>query len=627
MKTNYLKMTGLLIAALMIGFTSCKKDSTVETPATTIAVTPAAQNVVSSAGTVNFTVASNATWSVISDQSWCIVTSGGVGNGTIITNYTENLTTSQRVANITVTVSGLAPKVLTVTQGSMNSVTPLSQNVPSTPAGKVDFTVSASGPWTAVSDQPWCTVTASGTGNGAVEANFTENTTTSPRVANITVTIAGVAPIMLTLTQAGGSSVVEVSGEISGNVTWTADKQYLIKGFTYVIDGAVLTIAPGTIIKGDKLTIGALIVERGGKIIADGTAANPIIFTSNAPVGFRNRGDWGGLVLCGKAPVNNGDPQIEGGPRSHYGGTDANDNSGVLRYVRIEYGGYPLQPDKEINGLTMAGVGAGTTIDYIMVSFANDDSFEWFGGTVNAKHLIAYRGLDDDFDTDNGFQGKLQFLFAIRDKNVADVSGSNSFESDNDATGSTNIPITKPIFCNVTVIGPRKDASTSNISANYKNALHLRRNTQTCTYNSVFAGYLGGLLLDGTLAQSSAVNGVLQIRNTILSGTTSANTFFSVPSNSTMTKDSLTHWYLTPGFANDTIVNNADLKLTNAFNLDKPNAVPMAGSPLLGTADFTNVNLQHSFFTAETFIGAFGATDWTSGWAVWDPQNLPYGTK
>jgi len=615
------------MAALTIGFTSCKKDETPATPAATLAVSPAAQNVGSSAGTINFTVTSNSTWTAVSDQTWCIVTSGGVGNGTIVTNYTENTTTSQRVASITITVSGLAPKVITITQGSMNSVTPLNQDVPATPAGLVNFAVSASGAWTAISDQPWCTVTASGTGNGNIEANYTPNGTTIQRVANITVTIVGITPIIVTVTQAGGSNVVEVSGEISGNVNWTADKQYLIKGFTYVIDGAVLTIAPGTIIKGDKLTIGALIVERGGKIIADGTASNPIIFTSNAPVGFRNRGDWGGLVLCGKAPVNNGDPQIEGGPRSHYGGTDVNDNSGILRYIRIEYAGYPLQPDKEINGLTMAGVGAGTIIDYIMVSFANDDSYEWFGGTVNAKHLIAYRGLDDDFDSDNGFQGKLQYLFAIRDKNVADVSGSNGFESDNDATGSTNAPITKPIFCNVTIIGPRKDATTSNINANYKNAMHLRRNTQTCTYNSVFAGYLGGLLLDGALSQTSAVNGVLQIRNTILAGTSSASTFFSVPSNSTMTKDSLTHWYLTPAFANDTIVNNVDLKLTNAFNLDQPNAVPMAGSPLLGTADFTNTNLQNSFFTAETFIGAFGTTDWTSGWAVWDPQNLSYGTK
>ena len=216
---------------------------------------------------------------------------------------------------------------------------------------------------------------------------------------------------------------------------------------------------------------------------------------------------------------------------------------------------------------------------------------------------------------------------AVRDKNVADVSGSNGFESDNDATGSTNTPITKPIFCNVTIIGPRKDATTSNINGNYKNALHLRRNTQTCTYNSVFAGYLGGLLLDGTLSQTSAVNGILQIRNTILAGPAAANRYFSVQTGSTMTADSLAKWYLTPAFANDTILNNSDLKLTDAFNLSQPNLIPQAGSPLLGSADYSNVNLQDPFFTHETYIGAFGSTDWTSGWVVWDPQNLPYELK
>ncbi|HNW77206.1 MAG TPA: hypothetical protein PKJ28_10015, partial [Bacteroidales bacterium] len=255
------------------------------------------------------------------------------------------------------------------------------------------------------------------------------------------------------------TTAVVISGEITGNVTWSSNHTYLLRGFVYVVDGATLTIQPGTIIKGDKPTVGTLIVERGGKILADGTPVNPIVFTSNAPVGFRNRGDWGGLVLCGKAPVNNGDPQIEGGPRSHYGGNEPADNSGILRYIRIEYAGYPLQPDKEINGLTLAGVGSGTVVDYIMVSYANDDSFEWFGGTVNAKHLIAFRGLDDDFDTDNGFTGNVQYLLAVRDKTVADVSGSNGYESDNDANGSTNAPFTRPVFCNATLIGPRKDAT------------------------------------------------------------------------------------------------------------------------------------------------------------------------
>jgi hypothetical protein len=616
----------IVLVASMAVFTACKKDTPEEiTP--TLTVTPASQNVSSTSGSVNYTVASNSTWTVVSDQSWCIVTSGGVNNGSIVANYTSNESTEQRIAKITVSVTGLSPIVVTLTQGSMNSVAPLSQEVPATPAGKVDFAVSASSAWTASSNQDWCTVTASGTGNGTIEANYSENTTISQRVATITVTITGIDPINITLTQAAASSLVEVEGEITGNVSWTADKTYLLKGFVYVVDGAVLTIAPGTIIKGDKPTIGTLIVERGGKIMADGTANNPIVFTSNAPAGFRNRGDWGGLVLCGKAPVNNGDPQIEGGPRSLYGGSVSDDNSGILRYVRVEYGGYPLQPDKEINGITFAGVGSGTVVDYVMVAFANDDSFEWFGGTVNAKHLIAYRGLDDDFDTDNGFSGKVQYALAVRDKNVADVSGSNGFESDNDAAGSTNSPITHPIFSNVTHIGPRKSASTSNINANYKNGLHLRRNTKTCTYNSVFAGNLTGLLLDGTLAQTNAVNGDLQIRNSIIAGPSADNKYFAVQTNSTMTTDSLSKWFFTPEFGNDTIFLNTSLKLTDGFNIDSPNAIPMTGSPLLSGADYSNANLQDSFFTPGTYVGAFGTTDWTSGWVIWDSQNASYGSK
>jgi hypothetical protein len=428
-------------------------------------------------------------------------------------------------------------------------------------------------------------------------------------------------------TPAPTGNTVEVSGEISANTNWTADKQYLLKGFVYVVDGATLTIAPGTVIKGDKATLGTLIVERGGKLIADGQADHPIIFTSNAPVNFRNRGDWGGVVLCGKAPVNSADPQIEGGPRSHYGGTDPADNSGILRYVRIEYAGYPLQPDKELNGLTCGGVGSGTTVDYVMVSYANDDSFEWFGGTVNCKHLIAFRGLDDDFDTDNGYAGKLQFLMAVRDKNVADVSGSNGFESDNDATGSTNTPVTSPIFSNVTIIGPRKDATTSSINANFKNSMHLRRNTQLSVYNSVFAGNLTGLLLDGTSTQTNAVNGLLQIRNTILAGASAADKYFTVPSGSTMTADALAGWFLDPSFGNDTIQKNSDLLLTDAFNLTIPNLLPMTGSPLFGKQDFTNPNLQDSFFTQGNYIGAFGTEDWTSGWVIWDPQSEAYSIK
>ena len=177
---------------------------------------------------------------------------------------------------------------------------------------------------------------------------------------------------------------------------------YLLKGWVYIADGAQLTIEPGTIIKGDKQTKAALIAERGGKLIAKGTATEPIVFTSEEQPGSRKPGDWGGIILCGKAKNNQQEMQIEGGPRSKHGGSDDNDNSGILSYVRIEFAGYPFQTDQEINGLTLGSVGSATQIDHIQISYSNDDSFEWFGGTVNCKYLVAYHGWDDDFDTDNG---------------------------------------------------------------------------------------------------------------------------------------------------------------------------------------------------------------------------------
>ncbi|MFN9325963.1 MAG: hypothetical protein ACK6A5_11335, partial [Flavobacteriales bacterium] len=192
-------------------------------------------------------------------------------------------------------------------------------------------------------------------------------------------------------TNTGGT--IEVTANITTNTTWTSNNKYLLKGFIYIEDGATLTIQAGTIIKGDKPTKGTLIVKRGGKLIADGTASQPIVFTSNQAAGNRDYGDWGGIIICGRAPHNQpSDPTIEGGVDAQYGGTDPDDNSGILRYVRIEFSGIPFQPNQEINGLTMGAVGRGTILDHIQVSYCGDDSNEWFGGTVNAKHLIALRG-------------------------------------------------------------------------------------------------------------------------------------------------------------------------------------------------------------------------------------------
>jgi hypothetical protein len=363
----------------------------------------------------------------------------------------------------------------------------------------------------------------------------------------------------------------------------SANTVYQLNGFVYVKPGATLTIQPGTIIRGDKTTKGTLIVERGGKIMAEGTQYNPIIFTSNVAAGSRDYGDWGGVIICGRAHINTpGDSAlIEGGPIAYYGGgtnPNDNDNSGSLKFVRIEFPGVPLQPNQEINGLTMGGVGRGTTIENIQVSYCGDDSFEWFGGNVNAKRLIAFRGWDDDFDTDLGYSGKLQFLVGLRDPNIADISGSNGFESDNDASGTTNTPQTSATFSNVSLFGPKATSSTT-VNTNFKRAMHLRRNTAIDVYNSIFAGWPTGLYIDGTAAQTNANNSTLQITHSVLAGMTK---FFEVPtSGGIWTADDERSWFMAAARSNDTLADNTTLLLNDPFNLNAPNFRPLPNSPML----------------------------------------------
>jgi len=411
-------------------------------------------------------------------------------------------------------------------------------------------------------------------------------------------------------------TTITVTGNITTNTTWTAINKYVLSGFVYVKDGATLTIEPGTVIFGEKDTKGTLIIERGGKIMAQGTAAKPIVFTSKMAPGSRNYGDWGGIVICGKAAINvtGGEAEIEGGVGSIYGGGANpvdNDNSGVLSYVRIEFAGIPFVQDKEINGLTCGGVGSGTTIDHIQVSYCGDDSYEWFGGKVNSKYLISYKAWDDDFDTDYGFQGMIQFGVVLRDANIADVSGSNGFESDNDASGSANLPQTKPVFSNISIFGPKTESSTT-VNSNYKRAMHLRRNTATSVFNSIFTGYPTGLFIDGTASQTNATNDLLRIENCRLAG---MSTFFA----SQFERD----YFKTPSRNNDTLATQNLLMVTAPYAAT-PNFLPQTGSPLLSGASFTNSLLQNTFFTTTTYIGAMGTTDWTQGWANWDPQNTVY---
>ncbi len=355
------------------------------------------------------------------------------------------------------------------------------------------------------------------------------------------------------------------AGEITQNTTWTSDKVYLLNGWVYVVDGVTLTIEPGTIIRGSKENKGSLIIEPGAKIIANGTKEKPIVFTSNEPAGQRNYGDWGGVIICGRAPVNQSNPQIEGGPRTTYGGDNPDDSSGVFRYVRIEFPGIAFQPDKEINGLTLGGVGRRTKIEYVQVSYCGDDSYEWFGGNVNAKYLIAFRGWDDDFDTDYGYSGMVQFVISVRDPQIADPqSKSNSFESDNDGQGTTSQPFTSCVFSNVSSFGPIK-TKTSEYSSNYLRAMHLRRNTKIQIYNSVFAGWPTGLYIEGPSVQN-ALNNELKIENSILAGM--LNNFGTKSGEWTTQQEE--EWFLNTARRNQVFENNTDL----LFSGD-----PFAGNP------------------------------------------------
>ncbi|MDR1407484.1 MAG: hypothetical protein LBJ23_05495 [Tannerella sp.] len=432
--------------------------------------------------------------------------------------------------------------------------------------------------------------------------------------------------------------------EIGSDMTLKYPNTYNLKGFVYVPSGVTLTIEPGVIIKGEKSTQGTLIVERGGKIMAQGTKERPIVFTSAQAPGSRKPGDWGGLILLGKAPNNMGEQTIEGGVRSNHGGTDPNDNSGVLSYVRVEFAGIEYSTDNEINGITFGSVGSGTKVDHLQVSCSGDDSFEWFGGTVNAKYLVAYHGWDDDFDTDNGFSGKIQFALGMRDPQTGDKSASNGFESDNNANGSATAPYTGAVFASVSLFGPvaspdsytdRAGVNGSTVDARFQAALHLRRNTQLSLFNSVITAFPVGIIIEndkGSTTQQWATEGKLEIANCYLAGM--VKNFQHAQywrDNSVFNPDddgAFVDTYFTRSAGGNRIAAMADLKFGDPTSPSVAAALPGAGSPLASGADWSSAKLSSGFDRVD-YIGAFGpgetaADNWTSGWCNFDPQNTVY---
>ena len=435
------------------------------------------------------------------------------------------------------------------------------------------------------------------------------------------------------------STSVEVTKDITANTTWTADKIYLIKNIINVTSGATLTIEAGTLIKGDKASRATLVINRGGKISAIGTVDKPIVFTSNQPVGARAAGDWGGIVILGKAPNNQGtDQPIEGIPtdatgKASYGGTDPADNSGTMNYIRIEFAGVPLSPDNEINGLTFGSVGSGTNIDYIQVYRSGDDAFEFFGGTVNAKHLLAIGTLDDDFDTDFGYSGKIQFGLAQRYITIADVSGSNGFESDNDNSGSAKTPSTGAVFSNVTVIGPLSSATMGSFNANYQHAAQIRRNSSISIFNSIFTGYTEGIYIDDSrvsVPKATSANylaGRIVFQNNLVFGTNSK-------SNEVKGENKADFEAALRASNTFTAASYADVLIADAYKYapdiiagakqGTPTFTVKAGSPAEAGAIFTDAKAADAFFEKVAYRGAFGTTDWSAGWANYNPQVMPY---
>jgi len=444
----------------------------------------------------------------------------------------------------------------------------------------------------------------------------------------------------------GGSTgqTITLQGRINADTLLRKENTYILKGLVYLVGNHTMTIQAGTVIKGSfsGADVAALVITRGSKINAVGTPTEPIVFTSASP--NPQSGDWGGIVLCGKAAINtsfngiNGLYQVEGGIDNAQGdglagSGDAtaptavnNDNSGTLSYVRIEWAGYAFQPDKEINSLTMAGVGSGTTIDHIEVVYAKDDAYEWFGGSVNCKYLIAYKTQDDDFDTDNGFSGKVQFGLVMRDSVIADISTSEAFESDNNASGTTASPKTSCIFSNITAIGPRATLNNFGNSL-FRAGAQIRRNSSLSLYNSIIMGWPQGILIDASTGNSTALNiedSSLRLRNVTLAGN-NVNFKFTGTGGATINSDAtLTTWATGAFYNNDVLTNAADAKLIQPFNYSAPDPTPFAGSngnqKILTGGSFTDAKFTGDTFFDKTvtFRGAIAPAGpdatWWKGW-------------
>ena len=434
-----------------------------------------------------------------------------------------------------------------------------------------------------------------------------------------------IALAIATATASLHAADVNVSGSITSNTTWTVNNEYILSGYVFVTGGATLTIEPGTVIKGEVSTgagAAALVITAGSKIMAEGTADSPIIFTSvlddlDGSLGSDRKALWGGLVVLGNASINSrsdgeaaGTPaqdQIEGFsvssdqiPLITFGGTNDADNSGVIRYVSIRHGGATIGTGNEINGLTMGGVGSGTTVSHVEVFANQDDGFEFFGGTVNASYLVAAFCGDDSFDFDQGYRGTLDHLFTIQIQD--EEPGDKAIEWDGATSPLTATPISNVTVTNLTAIG----LGTSGTGDGSNAPINPRDNATVNLHNSVFVNYERGIEIESDIGSVAPVISSNVWWSHVAANNTTANWGTSQGSSSDQDATS----YFTTASLNNSIADpmvNSIAYTAGSNGLDpRPSGT---ASPIwtLPTVAITGV-------AATDYVGAFGNDLWIAGW-------------
>ncbi len=410
-------------------------------------------------------------------------------------------------------------------------------------------------------------------------------------------------------TPEGTGESVEVTGSITESLTWSAANTYTLKTHVFVENNAVLTIEPGTRILGESGS--SLVITRGAKLNAVGTREKPIVFTSAQPEGSRKPADWGGVVLLGRAPINvqGGEAYIEGfaattDERTKYGGgaaPDAADSCGALQFARIEFAGFKLVNNNELNGLTLGGCGSGTKVDFVQVHRGADDGVEMFGGTADLKHILITLPDDDGLDWDHGYTGRVQFLIVQQGSEV----GNNAFEGDNNPNNKTALPMSAPRIWNATLIGREAGGSAKSYG------MHLKNGTAGQMSNLIVAYFADhGIDFDKGEVVSNFDSGALSIRSSIFYA--NKGVMNGLPEDGTDNDDGFSEAtrLMDPALANRAL----NPVLEAAQDVAAPSFKPRGDSPAL-TGGATPPN-DGFFDVTATFVGAVGTEDWTSGWTA-----------